>query len=109
MIARRLETALCADHEECLMQARTAVSWHFCPPSEAKSVVEEGHSLMKEQNLFLVSCKTPDFERILVHGEHFSLQLERIRVLRQRIPALAEAIFVSLLPKLLYRVDDRNA
>jgi hypothetical protein len=35
--------------------------------------------------------------------------MERKVVLRQRIPPLAEAIFVSLLPKSVYRVDGRNA
>jgi hypothetical protein len=50
------ENLLCADHDECLMQAKTAVSWHVRPPSEAKSVVEEGpvkegHGPMKEENL----------------------------------------------------------
>jgi hypothetical protein len=85
------------------MQAKTAVNWHFRPTSEAKSVLQEHFFVMKEQNSFLVSCKPAVFERNRTRGEHISLQMERKGAFRQGVPLLAKAIFVSLLPKLLYR------
>lgn len=89
-------------------EAESAAAEADSVPSETESVLEEGHGLTKEQNLFLVSSKPTGFERIRAHGEHISLQLERKGVLHQHIPPLAEAIFVSLLPKSVYRVDGRD-
>jgi hypothetical protein len=108
MVARCQEERACADHEECLMQAKTAVSWHVRPPSEAESVIEEGPGPMeegpgpmKEENLLLVSRKPTVFERNRAHGEHISLRVERKGAFRQGFPPLAEAICLSLFPKLL--------
>jgi hypothetical protein len=103
------ENLRCADYEECLMQAKTAVRWHVRPPSEAKSVVEEGHGPLKEENLLLVSCKPTVFERNRAHGEHISLLVEHKGAFRQGVSPLAEAICLSLFPKLLYRLNGLRA
>jgi hypothetical protein len=80
------------------MQAKTAVRWHVRPPSEAKSVVEEGHGPMKEENLLLVSCEPAVFERNRTHEEHILLQMERKRAFRQGVRPLAEAICFRCFP-----------
>jgi hypothetical protein len=109
MIARCREERALRKHGKSPMQGKTAVSWHVQPTSEAKSVLQEHFFVMKEQNLLLVSCKTTVFERNRTHGEHIWLQMERKGAFRQGFPPPAEAIFVSLLPKLLYRLHGRHA
>jgi hypothetical protein len=111
MIAPCQEERACADHDECLTQATTAVNQHFRPTSEAKSVLaehfsvlKEHFSVVKEENLLLVSGRPPVFERNRTQKEHISLQMEQKGALRQGISAPAEANSVSLLPKLLYRL-----
>jgi hypothetical protein len=88
-------------HEKRPMQAKTAVSWHVRPPSEAESALEEDFHVVKEENLLLVSCKPTVLERNRTHEEHISLQVERK-------DALAEANCLSLFPKLLYRLHGRH-
>jgi hypothetical protein len=115
MVAPCLEERACADHEECLPQAKTAVNQHFRPTSEAKSVlaehfsvVKEHFSVVKKEILLLVPGKPTVFERNRTPKDHISLQMEQEGALRQGISVPAEAIFVSLLPKLLYRVDGEH-
>jgi hypothetical protein len=91
------------------MQAKTAVKWHALPTSEAKYALAEDFSVVKEENLLLVSCKPTVFERNRTHGEHILLRMERKGAFHQRVPPLAEAICLSLFPKLLYRLDACHA